>query len=81
MGGREWGRKEHVGVPDMAHWDLGRLGGAKTQVQSLVKDRALLQLQLRLQMPLGSDPWPRNSICHRATKKEKRKKPAYGSGA
>ena len=33
-----------------------------------VKDLVLLQLHLQL----GTDPCPGNSICHRATKKEKK---------
>ena len=31
----------------------------------------LPQLWLRLQLWLGCDPWPGNSICHRVAKKEK----------
>ena len=31
-------------------------------------DPALQQLRCRLQRRLGFDPWPRNSICHRAAK-------------
>ena len=27
-----------------------------------------------MELQLGSDPWPGNSICHRVAKKEKRKK-------
>ena len=34
-----------------------------------VKELVLLQLELQLR----SDPWPRNSICHGTTKKEKTK--------
>ena len=34
-----------------------------------VKDPAFLQLQHRLQLQLGSDPWPGSSICHGAAKK------------
>ena len=40
-----------------------------------VKDLALLKLWLRSRLWLGSDPWPRGSICLRAAKKKcKRKK-------
>ena len=57
----------------------------QTQVGSLaqhsgsgVEDLVLLQLWL------GSDPWPRNSICHGVAEKEKRKKEmtesAFSSG-
>ena len=38
-----------------------------------VKDPALLQLWCRSQLWLRSDPWSRNSIGHRAAKKEKNK--------
>ena len=34
-----------------------------------VKDPVLLQLQLSLQLWLGSDARPENSVCHRAPKK------------
>ena len=44
-------------IPDLAQW---------------VKDLALPQLQHRLQLWLRSDPWPRNSICCRVTKKGKK---------
>ena len=36
------------------------------------KDLALMQLRRGSQLWLGSDPWPRNSIYHRAAKKETR---------
>lgn len=36
--------------------------------------KVLLQLQLRLQPWLGSEPWPGNPICRGADKKEKKKK-------
>ena len=38
-----------------------------------VKDPAWPQLQHRSQFQLGSDPWPRNSVCHGVAKKKKRK--------
>ena len=44
-------------IPGLAQW---------------VKDMALLQLWLRLQLQLGSDSWPRNSICHGVVKKIKK---------
>ena len=37
-----------------------------------VKDPVLLQLQLRLQLCLRSDPWPGNSTCHRTAKRGKK---------
>ena len=37
-----------------------------------VKDQTLPQLQHRSQLWLGSDPWPRNSICCKVAKKEKK---------
>ena len=41
------------------------------------KDPGLLQLWHRLQLQLGSDPWPGNSLCCRAAKKEKKKKESF----
>ena len=38
-----------------------------------VKDPALLQLWLTLQLWLGSDPWPGNSTCCGVAKKKKKK--------
>ena len=52
-------------VPDVVQWDLDRLclWSAGAQVPSPawhsgLKDLAVLQLCHRLQLPLGSDPWP-----------------------
>ena len=50
---------KHVWSPSQAQW---------------VKDLVLTQLRLRWQIGLGSDPWPGNSICLGAAKKEKEKK-------
>ena len=36
-----------------------------------IKDPEVLQLQLRLKLQLGSDPWPGNSICRGAAKNKK----------
>ena len=40
-------------------WDTGLIPGPA----QWVKDPACPQLQCKLQLHLGSDPWPRNSIC------------------
>ena len=63
-----------MGVPTVAQQDQQCLGSARMRVQCLaqwVKDPAMLQLQL------GSDPWPGNSICPGAAKNEKKKKVHY----
>ena len=44
------------------------------------KDPALLQLQLGLQLWLGSHPWPGISICHRAAKKKKKNNTGNSNG-
>ena len=51
-------------------WDAGLIPGLTQRV----KDPALPLLRLRVQLWLGSDPWPGNSICHGTAKKEKKKK-------
>ena len=40
-------------------------------VAQWVKGLVVAQLWLRLQLWLGSDTWPRNSICREVAKKEK----------
>ena len=58
----------HKGIgSSWEHWDTGSTLGP---VQ-WVKDLALPQLWLRSQLQLRSDPWPGNSICHGAARKEK----------
>ena len=52
------------------HWDTGSI----PHPTQWVKDPALLQLQLRSQVGLRCDPWPRNSICRGAAKKKGKKK-------
>ena len=69
-------RKAHGGVPTVAQC-LGehRDAGSMPRLALWVKDLAKLQLRLRLQLHLSSDPWPGNSICEAAAingKKEKR---------
>ena len=68
--------QHYVGVPDVAQWDWQHLRSAGTQVESpawhrglRIKDLALLQLHLGLQLWLGSDSWSGNSICQGAAKK------------
>ena len=53
--------------------------GPGRKVQALarhsgLKDPAWLQLWHRSQLRLGSDPWPRNSICHGAAPKYQKPK-------
>ena len=54
-----WERWDAGSIPSLARW---------------VKDPVLLQLWLRLQLQLGFDPWPRNSICYRVAKTGKENK-------
>ena len=50
------------------HWDAGSV----PDPAQWVKDLVLQQLWLKLQLSLKSDPWPRNSICLKMAKKEKK---------
>ena len=52
------------------HWDVGWIPSPA----QWVKDPALLQLWLRSQLQLRSDPWPGSSICQGAAKNGKKKK-------
>ena len=70
----------------MVQWDWRHLGNLHLHAGLIpspaqgVKDPALPQLWLRLQLQLGSDPWARNSIWFGAARKEKKKKSDnYGS--
>lgn len=47
-------------------WNAGLI----PSVAPWFKELALLQLQPRLQLHLGSDPWPGSSVYHGATKKK-----------
>ena len=42
-----------------------------------VKDLALPQLWLESRLQLGSDPWPRNSMCQGAAKNENKTPPQF----
>ena len=58
----------------MVQGNQQHLGSTRTKVQSPAQPSglrilALLQPWLRWQQWLGSDPWPRNFICHGAAKK------------
>ena len=44
------------------------------KTKTKTKYLALPPLWLRLQLCFGSDPWPRNSMCRGAAKKEKKQK-------
>ena len=46
-------------------WDTGSIPSPA----QWVKDLVLSKLQCSSQLWLGSDPWPRNSICHGVAKK------------
>ena len=52
------------------HWGTGLI----PRPAQWVKDLASPQLWLRLQLWLGSDPWPGNSMCQGMAKKKKEKK-------
>ena len=52
--------------------------GSSPGLAQWVKDLALPQLGHRLQLWLRSDPWPGNSIGHRAAKKETNKQKKWG---
>ena len=63
----------HYGAAgSVAIWECRDAGWIPNPVQ--VKDLQLLQQQLRLWLRLRSDPWPENSICQGAAKKEKERK-------
>ena len=50
-------------------WDMGLVPSPA----QCVEDSVLSQLQLRLQLQVGSDPLPGNSICLRVAKSGKNK--------
>ena len=51
----------------LQQWDVGSV----PVLAQWVKDLTVPQLWLRLQLQLGSDPWPRNSVCCGALKNKK----------
>ena len=57
-------------VMSWEHWDAGSVPGPARWVEDLV----LLQLWLRSQLRLGSDLWPRTSICCGAAKNKQTNK-------
>ena len=54
-------------VASWERWDAGSI----PNLELWVRDPTLPQLWFRLQLWLGSDPWPGNSIYHGAAKKKK----------
>ena len=77
--GVTFSKADAAGVPEAVLWDQWHLGSTETQVPSPaghsgLKIWRLLQLRLRSQQGLKSDPWPGTSMCHGVTKKEKKKK-------
>lgn len=72
-------KRNSVGVPTVVQWDQWCFGNADIAGSipgpvQWVKDPVLLQLWLRSQPQLRSDPWPGSSICYGAAEKEKKKK-------
>ena len=71
-------KKVTQGVPAVAKRDQRHLGrgwdaDSIPGLEQRVKDLALPQLWPRSQVQLVSDPWPKNSMCHRKAEKEKKK--------
>ena len=72
-------RKINPGASAVVQQDQQCLCSTRTQVPSParhsgLKHLALLHLWYGSQLRIGSDPWPGNSICQEAAKKEKKKK-------
>ena len=69
--------KTHLGFPQLCNGIVGVLGtqGCRFDPQPVnwVKDLALSKVWLGSQLKVRSDPWPRNSVCCGAIKKEKKK--------
>ena len=72
-------KNDNEGVPTVAQQHPQCLCSTRTQLGSPaqlsgLKDPAFPQLQCRLRLRLGSDPWPENLHIPRAAKKEKKRK-------
>ena len=70
-------KRTDLGVTAVVQGHQWHLCSTRRQVRSPaghsgLKDPALPQLQHRSQLWLKSDPWPRNSACHRVAKKKKK---------
>ena len=71
-------RSSHCGaMRSEASWERWDAGSIPSSAQ-WVKDLALPWLWLRSQLWLNSDPWPGNSICSWAAKKENKKRAFKG---
>ena len=74
-----WTRKHplqssHCGTTGLvASWECWNVGST-LGLSQWVKDLVLPQLQFQWQLWLGSDPWPRNSICCGPKKRREEKK-------
>ena len=55
-------KRAYQGVPAVAQWDRLSLCSAR------------IWCYRKLQLKLRSDPWPRNSICHREAKRKRKRK-------
>ena len=66
--------KDHWwGVPTVVQWDWQCLRSTGTQVRYPAPHNGLGSGAATAAASVGSDPWPGNSICHRAAKNEKKK--------
>ena len=69
-------QKAIVGVPAVAQQDQQHLRSAGMQVRSLAQHSGLRKwgcvavAQIATTAQIRSDPWPGNSICHKAAKKK-----------
>ena len=73
-------KKKVPAVSQQVGWRLCSAGtGSIPGLHSGLKDPALPQFLHRSQLHLESDPWPGNSIGHKAAKTEKKKKGSESS--